>query len=167
MTISWSFPIIHLQNSMLEQIWDHNMTKWAVTWDFQQCGMCDQQRLRPACTYAQSDQSLCLMLEYKATDRMAFGVSKHKRRLHRLIWVYTFQNATLLEITCCGSCYIQICVITRHVMKGLNCIYLYIILFVSLSKIDHVIHGKKTWRSMFKISYRVVHILKKSKYIFN
>ena len=31
---------------------------------FQQCGMCDQQRLRPACAYAQSDQSLCLFLEY-------------------------------------------------------------------------------------------------------
>ena len=29
----------------------------------QQCGMCDQQRLRPACAYAQSDQSLCLTLE--------------------------------------------------------------------------------------------------------
>ena len=32
---------------------------WAVAWDFQQCGMCDQQKLRPACAYAQSDQSLC------------------------------------------------------------------------------------------------------------
>ena len=32
---------------------------WAVTWDFQQCGMCDQQSLRSACAYAQSDQSLC------------------------------------------------------------------------------------------------------------
>ena len=32
---------------------------WAATWDFQQCGMCDQQRLRPACAYAQTDQSLC------------------------------------------------------------------------------------------------------------
>ena len=31
---------------------------WAATSDFQQCGMCDQQRLRPACAYAQSDQSL-------------------------------------------------------------------------------------------------------------
>ena len=29
-----------------------------VTWDFQQCGMCAQQRLRPACAYPQSDQSL-------------------------------------------------------------------------------------------------------------
>ena len=32
--------------------------------DFQHCGMCDQQRLRPACAYAQSDQSLCQSLEY-------------------------------------------------------------------------------------------------------
>ena len=32
---------------------------WAVAWDFEQCGMCDQQRLRPACAYTQSDQSLC------------------------------------------------------------------------------------------------------------
>ena len=32
--------------------------------DFQQCGMCDQQSLRSACAYAQSDQSICLSLEY-------------------------------------------------------------------------------------------------------
>ena len=43
----------------------HNLfNKWAATWDFQQCGMCRQQRLRPACAYAQSDQSLCLSLDY-------------------------------------------------------------------------------------------------------
>ena len=35
-----------------------------MTCDFQQFGMWDQQRLRPACAYAQSDQSLCLSLEY-------------------------------------------------------------------------------------------------------
>ena len=39
----------------------------------------------------------------KATDRTSFGVFKLKRRLHRLVWVYTCQNTTLLEITCCGS----------------------------------------------------------------
>ena len=33
--------------------------KWASAWDFQQYGMCDQQSLRSACAYAQSDQSLC------------------------------------------------------------------------------------------------------------
>ena len=31
----------------------------AVTCDFQRCGMCDQQSLRSACAYAQSDQSIC------------------------------------------------------------------------------------------------------------
>ena len=37
---------------------------WASAWNFQQCGMCDQQSLWSACAYAQSDQSLCLGLEY-------------------------------------------------------------------------------------------------------
>ena len=32
---------------------------WASAWDFQQYGMFDQQSLRSACAYAQSDQSLC------------------------------------------------------------------------------------------------------------
>ena len=32
---------------------------WAATWEFHQCGMCDQQRLRPVCVYTQSDKSLC------------------------------------------------------------------------------------------------------------
>ena len=31
----------------------------ASAWDFQQCCMCDQQSLRSACAYRQSDQSLC------------------------------------------------------------------------------------------------------------
>ena len=31
----------------------------ATTWDFQQYGMCDQQSLRSAFAYTQSDQSLC------------------------------------------------------------------------------------------------------------
>ena len=40
---------------------------------------------------------------FKATDWTSFGVAKLKRRLHRLVWVSTCQNATLLEITCHGS----------------------------------------------------------------
>ena len=38
--------------------------------DLQQFGMCDQQRLRPACAYAQSDQSLCLSLEYPMSVKL-------------------------------------------------------------------------------------------------
>ena len=32
--------------------------------------MCDKQRLRPACAYAQSDQSLCLSLEYSQSVKL-------------------------------------------------------------------------------------------------
>ena len=38
--------------------------------DFQQCCMCDQQRLRPACAYAQSDQSLCWSPEYSMNIKL-------------------------------------------------------------------------------------------------
>ena len=38
--------------------------------DFQQCGMCDLQSLRSACAYVQSDQSLCLSLEYSMSVKL-------------------------------------------------------------------------------------------------
>ena len=64
--------------------------------------------LRPACAYVQSDQSLCKSLEYSMSFKL---LTEHhleflnllNRRLHRLVWVYNCQNATLLEIKCHGS----------------------------------------------------------------
>ena len=41
-----------------------------VALDFQQCGMCNQQSLRSACANAQSDQSLCLSLEYSMSVKL-------------------------------------------------------------------------------------------------
>ena len=66
----------------------------------------NQQSLRSACAYAHSDQSLCylvarILYECLATNWTSFGICKLKRRLHRLVWVYTRQNATL----CRGSIY--------------------------------------------------------------
>ena len=46
-----------------------------------------------------------IIYDCSATDWTPYGVSKLKRRLHRPVWVYTCQNATLLEITCHGSNY--------------------------------------------------------------
>ena len=43
---------------------------WASVWDFQQFAMCNQQSLRSACAYAQSDQSLCLLIEYSMTVKL-------------------------------------------------------------------------------------------------
>ena len=44
--------------------------KITATWDFQQSGMCNKQRLRPACAYPQSGQSQCLSLEYSMTVKL-------------------------------------------------------------------------------------------------
>ena len=44
-----------------------------------------------------------IFYEYKGTDQTSFRVSKLNLRLHRLVWVYSCQNTTLLEIACCGS----------------------------------------------------------------
>ena len=41
-----------------------------MAWHFQQFGVCDQQSLRSACAYAQSDQSLCLSLEYSLSVKL-------------------------------------------------------------------------------------------------
>ena len=41
-----------------------------MAWDFQQCGMFDQQSLGSACAFAQSNQSLCLPLEYSMSVKL-------------------------------------------------------------------------------------------------
>ena len=58
-------------------------------------------RIRTVC----SEPLLVAWIFYECftTDGTVFGVSRPKRRLHRLVWDYTCQNATLLEITCHGS----------------------------------------------------------------
>ena len=48
----------------------HLRTIWASAWYFQKCVMFDQQRLRSACAYVQSDQSLCSLLEYSMNVKL-------------------------------------------------------------------------------------------------
>ena len=55
---------------MFTTVHSSNVAIWACAWDFQQCGMCDQQSPRSACTYAQSDQSLFRSLEYFMTAKL-------------------------------------------------------------------------------------------------
>ena len=67
---------VHTINTALEEVtlitwhleWLNSM--WAMTWDFQKCGICDQQRLRSACAFVQTDQSICLLLEYFITVKL-------------------------------------------------------------------------------------------------
>ena len=63
-----SKTILHI--SVVRQCRHAYVCKAWSTWDFQQCGVCNQQRLRPACAYAQSDQSLCKSLEDSMTNKL-------------------------------------------------------------------------------------------------
>ena len=47
-----------------------SVLKCNTTRDIYKCGICNQQRLRSACAYAQSDQSLCLSLEHPTSGRL-------------------------------------------------------------------------------------------------
>ena len=64
--------------------------------------MCDQQSLRLDSAYGQSDQSICLSVEYYMSVKL---LNKHHLEFLRItggctgVRVYTCQNAILLEIT--------------------------------------------------------------------
>ena len=74
--------------------------------------MCDQQKLLPACAYAQTDQSLCWLLEYSMSVKL---LTEHHleflslREAAQVRLSLHLSNATLLEITCHGSfvCYVS------------------------------------------------------------
>ena len=76
LTLQWYFWSNFLKKFMLKKISRRQSMKnspsciWAVTWDFQLCGRCNHQRLRPACAYAQTDQSLCESLEYSTSVKL-------------------------------------------------------------------------------------------------
>ena len=87
--------------------------------------MCDQQRLRPACVYAQSCHSLCWSLEYSMSLML---LTKPGLEFLSLTGGctgssgYICQNATLLEITCRGSCMV---VGTQHRTKRFQFLNVY------------------------------------------
>ena len=61
-----------------------------------------------------------IFYECLATDWTPFGVTKLKRRLHRLLWVYNCQNTTMLEITCRGS-FVLCCGFDQCISISLQC----------------------------------------------
>ena len=62
-----------------------------------------QTRLRIRAVWSEPLLVTWMFYEYSATDQTWIAASLLNRTLHRLVWVNTCQNATLLEITCCGS----------------------------------------------------------------
>ena len=76
---------------------------WAATWDFQQCRNLTakaETSLRIRAVWSELLLVARIFHDSKATDRILFGVSKLKRRQHRLVWVLTCQNDTVLRLIC-------------------------------------------------------------------
>ena len=71
--------------------------------------MCDQQSLRSACAYAQSDQSLCLSLEYYMTIKL---LTEHYMEFLRLIGgCRGTSESTLVKIPHCWKSHV-----TAHIV---------------------------------------------------
>ena len=73
-----------------------------------------------------------------ATDRTSFRVSKLKWLVHRLVWVYTCQNAILLEITCRGS-------------FELSPMQISFFLFENVQEIHQILKRLKWWLRIWKL----------------
>ena len=76
----------------------HRRTIWAATGNFQQCCMCDQQRPRPACAYAQSGQSICYSLDNYMSATLLI-----EHQYDFLIWLIVLPPFTI-SVVCCLIC---------------------------------------------------------------
>ena len=72
--------------------------------DYQQYGICYQQRLRPACAYAQTDQSLCWLLKYSMTIKLL--TEPHLRFLSLKGCCIGSSESTLVKIPHCWKSHV-------------------------------------------------------------
>ena len=79
--------------------------------------MCDQQSLRSACTYAQSDQNLCLLLEYSMSVKL---LSEHHLEFLCLKGGCTGSSeSTLVKIPIVGNHMSQLIINHACLFRGL------------------------------------------------
>ena len=124
---------------------------WATAWDFQQCGMCDQQRLRPACAYAQPDQSLCLSLEYSMSVKL---LTKHHLEFLSLKGGCTcLSESTFVKMPHCWK---------SHVTAHFNFLFgmtLYFSLRIiwqqkEIRDFDHYLSVHQSWQGYSKLTWK-------------
>ena len=91
----------------------------AVTWDFQLCGMCEQQSLRSACAYVQSDLRLCWSLEYSMSVKL---LTEHYLKFLSLKGGCTgLSESALVKMPHYWKSHARAQIIMRCVIKGLHC----------------------------------------------
>ena len=106
-----------------------------MTWDFQQCGMCDQQRLRPACTYVQSDQSICKSLVHSMTVKLL--TEQHLESLSLKGGWTCSSESTLVKMP---HCWIS------HVVAQMQCLLLSIARYTCFGRCKERITYVLRWR---------------------
>ena len=98
--------------------------------------------------------------DYLATDWTPFGISKLKRRLQRLVRVYTCPNVKLLEVLCHGSFSGDPQNIHKIVIPPPQKKYIYIYIFISLKPPKY--QNSKFWPQKYRPS---LHLYKISEYL--
>ena len=80
--------------------------------------MFNQQRLRPACAYAQSDQSPCLSLEYSFTVKL---LTEHHLEVLSLKEGYTDSSeSTHVKVPHCWKSHVKVCGRWKRGRNGLD-----------------------------------------------
>ena len=87
-------------------------------------GMCDQQRLRSACAYAQSDQSLCKSLEYSRSVKLL--TKQHLEFLGLKGGCTGLSESTLIKIPHCWKSHVA----AHIILYGFNIYMITIILML-------------------------------------
>ena len=80
--------------------------------------MCDQQRLRPACAYAQTDQSLCWSLKYYMTVKLL--TESHWRFLSLKVGCTSSSESKLVKMPHCWKPRVQLIYLLWSTGKALS-----------------------------------------------
>ena len=103
-----------------------------ATWVFQQCGMCDQQRFRSACAYAQSDQSRCWSFEYTMSVRL---LTVHHLEFLSLKWGCTGSSeSTLVKLQHCWKSHVAALLLSAKYFSPTCSMLLFVFYFICPSQ---------------------------------
>ena len=134
---------------------------WVATWHFQQRGMCDQQSLRSACAYAQSDQSLCLSFDYFFIVQL---LTEHHFKFQSLKGGFTCSSESVL-VKLPHSWKSHVTANQTEISTSTDIRYLYLIIVFALTfsaKVMKTNLNNITWnvRGNIKVSLHAQHIRK-------
>ena len=137
----FSWAVISLRKCLLglKRHQKHIQHIWAVSWDFQQFGMCDQQRLRPAWACVQSDQSLCLLLEYSTSVKL---LTEHHLEFLSLRGCTGSSESTLIKMPHCWKSHVTAHI--RLVLGRMEVVALPLVFLNRCNKIKSAVF--KFWR---------------------